>query len=65
MSYICFMVTRKLVDLLQKYLPMQKALIILGPRQVGKTTLMKNLFNESNASKVWGLTAIWRRIDWS
>ena len=47
------MITRKLVDLLQKYLPLQKALIILGPRQVGKTTLMKNLFNESNASKVW------------
>ena len=47
------MITRNLVAIMQKYLPLQKVLIILGPRQVGKTTLMKNLFNESIASKAW------------
>jgi GTPase SAR1 family protein len=37
------MISRILVDRLRQKLFKQKAIIVLGPRQVGKTTLLKNL----------------------
>lgn len=42
------MVNRKLLDLIQKKLFLGKAIIILGPRQSGKTTLLKKLQSQSS-----------------
>ncbi|MFA3783785.1 ATP-binding protein [Melioribacteraceae bacterium 4301-Me] len=38
---------------LKKYLEHKNALVITGMRQVGKTTLMKQLFDEVSAPKLW------------
>ena len=38
---------------LKKYLDHKNALIITGMRQVGKTTLMKQLFDQIDAPKLW------------
>jgi predicted AAA+ superfamily ATPase len=42
------MISRILVDRLRQKLFKQKAIIVLGPRQVGKTTLLKNLAFDPN-----------------
>lgn len=42
------MISRTLVDRLRQKLFKQKAIIVLGPRQVGKTTLLKNLAFDSD-----------------
>jgi len=42
------MIERTLQKALQKKLKDNKAIIILGPRQVGKTTLLNILFSSSN-----------------
>ena len=38
------MIKRKLQDIINKKLNTGKAIVILGARQVGKTTLVKNIF---------------------
>jgi predicted AAA+ superfamily ATPase len=42
------MISRILVDRLRQKMFKQKAIIVLGPRQVGKTTLLKNLAFDPN-----------------
>lgn len=42
------MVIRELENIIKKRLNTGKAIVILGARQVGKTTLLKNLFGNSN-----------------
>lgn len=44
---------RFLFHLLKKYLNHKNALVITGMRQVGKTTLMKQLFEEISHPKLW------------
>ncbi len=44
---------RYLFDELVKYLDHKNALIITGLRQVGKTTIMKQLFDEVGSPKLW------------
>lgn len=41
------MITRKLENLVKSHLSTGKAVILIGPRQVGKTTLLKNIAAES------------------
>lgn len=40
------MITRTLYTSLKNYLFQKKAIVVLGPRQVGKTTLIKQILNE-------------------
>lgn len=47
------MIQRELLDILQNRLFKQKAIIITGPRQAGKTTLIRLLLNQVNQSFVW------------
>ncbi len=47
------MITRNIANIMAKYVPLKKVLVLLGPRQVGKTTLMRNIFNEFTETKVW------------
>ena len=42
------MVVRELENIIKKWLNTGKAIVILGARQVGKTTLLKTLFGSSN-----------------
>ena len=42
------MVVRELENIIKKRLNTGKAIVILGARQVGKTTLLKTLFGSSN-----------------
>ena len=41
------MINRALNDLIRHYLPDKRTLIILGPRRVGKTTLLRSVQNEN------------------
>ena len=47
------MLKRFLFEELTKYLKHKNALIITGMRQVGKTTLLKQVFTEVAGSKIW------------
>ncbi len=47
------MILRLLADRLQKNMNDHKALIILGPRQSGKTTLVKSLMDQINIPFLW------------
>lgn len=47
------MISRELTDTLQKRLFQQKAIIITGPRQVGKTTLIKLLTEKISHPVIW------------
>ncbi len=47
------MISRELLKILQNRLFKQKAIIITGPRQAGKTTLIKLLLNQINEPFVW------------
>lgn len=47
------MINRELINILQNRLFKQKAIIITGPRQAGKTTLIKLLLNQINEPFVW------------
>jgi uncharacterized protein len=47
------MIKRILEDKLKNRIDFKKAVIILGPRQVGKTTLIKNLANEINEKFIY------------
>ncbi len=42
------MITRDLIELIQKRINDKKVIILLGPRQVGKTTLLKQHFSTQN-----------------
>ena len=42
------MITRALEQTIQEKLWQSKAIIIMGPRQVGKTTLLKQMFKDNN-----------------
>ncbi|MCL2182724.1 MAG: ATP-binding protein [Chitinispirillia bacterium] len=44
------MVNRKLTDVLKKRLGDGKAIVIMGARQVGKTTLLKSMFKSDNSA---------------
>jgi len=44
---------RYLFDKLSKYMDHKNALVITGMRQVGKTTLMKQLFEQVSGPKLW------------
>lgn len=47
------MITRQTIDHLTNYLHRNKVLIVFGPRQVGKTTLMKELVKNINQSHLF------------
>ena len=47
------MKTRFLYHTIKKYIDHKNALVITGMRQVGKTTLMKQIFDEIQAPKLW------------
>ncbi len=47
------MIKRELLNILQNRLFKQKAIIITGPRQSGKTTLIRLLLNQLNQPFVW------------
>ncbi|MBN1761430.1 MAG: ATP-binding protein [Chitinispirillaceae bacterium] len=47
------MIPRKTADIIKARLGRGKAIIVLGPRQVGKTTLMKSLFPQSQEGTRW------------
>lgn len=47
------MINRELLNILQNRLFKQKAIIITGPRQAGKTTLIRLLLNQINQPFVW------------
>ncbi len=47
------MIPRILLELVEKRLSDQKAIILLGPRQVGKTTLLKHLVTKLNQDHLW------------
>jgi predicted AAA+ superfamily ATPase len=42
------MINREIIDLIEKRLGDQKVIVLLGPRQVGKTTLLKKHFSTEN-----------------
>lgn len=46
-------IKRKIEDLIERRLFKQKAVIIYGPRQTGKTTLVKKIVENSNISHIW------------
>jgi len=57
-AYICkyiftYMKARYLYNDLVKYLDHKNALVITGMRQVGKTTLMKQLYENTDRPKLW------------
>ena len=47
------MIARTIEDILIKQIDYKKALLIFGPRQVGKTTLVKNLVKKTGVSSVY------------
>lgn len=47
------MVIRDIEAQLEKYAQLDKVIVLLGPRQVGKTTLMKKYFNKAEVAKLW------------
>jgi len=44
---------RKLSELIQKRIPDNKVIVILGPRQAGKTTLLKQLVRQTGFDYLW------------
>ena len=46
------MIKRKLRDIIEKRLFDGKAILLMGPRQVGKTTLLKELFEGRELSLI-------------
>ncbi len=55
----------KYLNLIQKYLPhTDKILFLLGPRQVGKTTLLKSLFEFNIIDKKHSLFLFWDELAW-
>ena len=42
------MITRQIADNIKKRMFSQKAIILLGPRQVGKTTLIRTLIGDED-----------------
>lgn len=51
--YICSMIVRELSELIEKRLFTGKAIIILGARQVGKTTLLRQIVSARNDQVMW------------
>lgn len=51
--YFCSMITRQIESELRTRLYKGKLLVIVGPRQVGKTTLMKQILNFPNDAVLW------------
>lgn len=51
--YICSMIHRILLQRLKDYCFQGKAILLIGPRQVGKTTLLKTLQAEIQTESVW------------
>ena len=51
-KYRAIMIKRKLRDIIEKRLFDGKAILLMGPRQVGKTTLLKELF-EGREDVMW------------
>ena len=47
------MITRTLMEIFSARLFSGKAILLLGPRQVGKTTLMKQIFQNHQGKSVW------------
>jgi len=47
------MILRALTDLIQTRLSDEKAIILLGPRQVGKSTLLRQLSSEFRSDVLW------------
>jgi len=47
------MIKRKLHTVFEKYLFTGKSILLLGPRQVGKTTLLKTISKQSNKEIIW------------
>ena len=47
------MIKRTLYNVIDDKLFKGKAIIIMGPRQVGKTTLLKQLFNDHDDTVLW------------
>lgn len=47
------MISREIIQNIQSKLDDNKAIILMGPRQVGKTTLLKYLQKEMNMPSVW------------
>lgn len=47
------MINRKLTGLIRKYLFKGKAVLITGPRQSGKTTLIRQFINSTNHKAIW------------
>jgi len=47
------MIHRKLSELIQKRIPDNKVIVILGPRQAGKTTLLKQLVRQTGFDYLW------------
>jgi len=50
---ICYMKRRFLFFELEKYLQVPEAILVTGMRQVGKTTLLKQLFDSIEGPKLW------------
>ncbi len=44
---------RKIIQEIEKWLPKQEIIILLWPRQVGKTTLLKYFFDKISWQKLW------------
>ncbi len=55
------MITRVLEESIRNKLGQDKAIVIMGARQVGKTTLLKHLFKEKRRY----IVAQWRRTGYS
>ena len=47
------MISRHLTGLIEQHKKDPKAIIILGPRQAGKTTLLKSIFEGSKEKILW------------
>ncbi len=47
------MIHRNLSELIQKRIPDNKVIVILGPRQAGKTTLLKQLVKQTGFDYLW------------
>lgn len=44
------MIKRRIADLVAKRIDDKKAIVIMGARQVGKTTLLESLFEDENGN---------------
>ena len=51
--YFCSMIDRELEKNILKKLFKNKAIIILGARQTGKTTIARNIVNKTNIETLW------------